>query len=656
MDMKRNWYDAHLEKFGKTALIRGMEQYEELYRRSLDAADAFWSEQAREYLTWFREWDFVLRQNVDEAKIEWFGGGLLNASYNCLDRHLDRLAEKVAYFWEGDDPGDTRTLTYGELHLAVNRFAALLKSLGIKKGDRIVLFMPMVVELPVAMLACARIGAIHCVVFSGYSAEYLANRAADCKARVIVTATGGSRGGKFVPLKPIVDQAIEINPQVENVLVFSRGGVDSRLHPGRDMSVDEALKDQSPSVIVEPEPMDAEDPLFITFASGAIGNPRALVHTHGGYLLWVAMTSRLVFDLRPDETFWCTSNIGWANGQGFSVYGPLLNGVSAVLFEGIPGHPDYGRYWKIVDKYRVNKFYTVPTVIRTLVREGKDDPDKYDLSSLRILGSAGEHMTAQTWEWLYQSVGREKCPIMDTWWQTESGGPMMTPLPGVGPIKPGSVSLPFFGVDPLILDLDTGEETQFPNQEGAFFIRRPWPGMARTIYGDHEAFKEAYFAPFGGMFITGDGARKDPDGFYVMTGRIDDVINVSGHRIGSWEIETCLVAHDAVAEAAAVGFPHPLKGEGIYVFITLSRGNIATEALKQELAEVLRLRIGPIATPDAIQWADALPRTRSGKILRRLLQKIAKGRIDDLGDLSTVANPEVVEALIRDRLGIPERH
>jgi acetyl-CoA synthetase len=581
---------------------------------------------------------------------------LLNASYNCLDRHLDLYAEKTAYFWQGDGPSESRKLTYRDLHDSVNRFAALLRALGVQKGDCILLFMPMIVELPVAMLACARIGAIHCVVFSGYSAEYLADRIADCKPRIIVTAGGAFRGGNLVSLKDHVDEALEKSPQVENVLVFDRAGIKPRLRPGRDILVDEALQEPSLPDFVEPEAMGAEDPLFIIFASAAIGNPRALVHTHGGYLLWVAMTARLVFDLRQDDIFWCTSDIGWANGHGFSVYGPLLNGVSAVLFEGIPDYPDYGRYWQIVERYSVNKFYTVPTPIRAMVQEGKHYPERYNLSSLRILGSAGEPMTMQTWEWLDQEVCKGKCPIMDTWWQTESGGPMMTPLPGVGPIKPGSVSLPFFGVEPLILDLDTSQPTKFPNQEGAFLIARPWPGMARTIYGDHEAFKEAYFAPFGGLFITGDGAKKDSDGFYVMTGRIDDVINVSGHRIGSWEIETALVNHEAVVEVAAVGFPHPVKGEGIYVFITLNPGCEATDALKHELAALLRRRIGPIASPDAIQWAEDLPKTRSGKILRRLLQKIAGGQINNLGDLSTVANPSLVDVLIRDRVGLPQEY
>jgi acetyl-CoA synthetase len=645
-------YGAHLDKFSKTAYVRTMEEYQKLYRSSLDDPDAYWSAQARQYLSWYKEWDFVARHDMDEAKVKWFCGGTLNASYNCVDRHLEKAGSKIAYYWEGDSPNESKAVTYRELFDSVNRFAAVLKSGGVGKGDPVVIYMPMTVDFPVAMLACARIGAIHCVVFSGYSSEYLARRIRDCGAKVVVTSDAGFRAGRLVPIKKSVDEARLLCPEIKKVIVFKRGERDLELDSDREIWAHEAAIDSGLPSFVEPEPMEAEDPLFILYASAAIGNPRGLVHTHGGYLLWAAMSARLVFDLGGDDIFWCTGDIGWINGHTFSVYGPLLNGATAVLFEGVPGYPDYGRYWEIVSKYRVSKFYTVPTVIRTLLQEGKNLPAKYDLSSLRILGSAGEPMTQDAWEWLYRDVGKERCPIMDTWWQTESGGPMMTPLPGVGPIKPGSVSLPFFGVEPVILDLDTGEETKFPGQEGAFFIRRPWPGMARTIYGDHEAFREAYFAPFGGLFITGDGAKRDADGFYWMTGRIDDVINISGHRIGAWEIETVLVGHESVAEAAAVGFPHPIKGEGIYVFITLNPETPSSDLLRERLIGLLRKKIGAIATPDAVQWADALPKTPSGKILRRLLQKIASGQVDDLGDMSTVADPAVIKALVRNRIGM----
>lgn len=646
------WYDAHLKKFHGTAYIRTMDEYERLYRRSLDDPDAFWSEQAREYLSWYKEWDFVLRHDVEEARVEWFGRGLLNASYNCLDRHLERIGNKIAYYWEGDNPGESKAVTYLDLYNSVNKFAAVLKSAGVRKGDPVIIYMPMTVELPVAMLACARIGAVHCVVFSGYSADYLANRIGDCLAKVVITSDAGYRAGILVPLKQRVDHARKLRQEVEKVIVFNRSGLDIELEPGKEIDAHEAMNDPALPSFVEPEPMDAEDPLFILYTSAAIGHPRGLVHTHGGYLLWVAMGVRLVFDLRDEDKFWCTGDIGWINGHGFSVYGPLLNGGTAVLFEGVPRYPDQGRYWQVISKYRVTKFCTAPTVIRTLLRDGGDLPPDHDLSSLQILGCAGERMTTDAWEWLYHAVGKGKCPIMDMWWQAESGGPMMTPLPGVGPIKAGSVSLPFFGVEPLILDLDTGEETRFPNQEGAFFIKKPWPGMARTIYSDHDAFREAYFAPFGGLFSTGDGAKRDADGFYRMTGRIDDVINVSGHRVGAWEIETALVAHPSVAEAAAVGFPHPVKGEGIYVFIILNTEAASLERLEGELTNLLKEKIGAIVAPDAVQFAGALPKTPSGKILRRLLQKIAAGNVDDLGDMSTVADPAGLEALIKNRIKI----
>ncbi|MBW1682634.1 MAG: acetate--CoA ligase [Deltaproteobacteria bacterium] len=645
------WYDAHLSEFGNTAYIRGLDQYSSMHRRSIDDPDGFWAEQARQYLSWDKEWDFVLDYDFEEGRIAWFGGGILNASANCLDRHLDRLGDKVAYFWEGDDPHDTRTVTFKDLYHQVNRFAAVLQKIGVRKSDRVIIYMPMIPELPVAMLSCARIGAVHSVVFGGFSAEALANRVKNCDAGVVITTDGGFRAGKKIPLKETVDQALKSCPDVGKVIVFDRAGLEPSMKPGRDIWWHEAVEDPDLPDRVDPEPMDAEDPLFILYTSGSTGAPKGLVHTHGGYLLYAAMTTRLVFDLKDDEVFWCTADIGWVTGHTYGVYGPLINGLTGVLFEGVPTYPDFDRYWDIVEKYRVNKFYTAPTVIRSLAKEGAGHVEKHDITSLKLLGSVGEPINPEAWRWYYRHVGRQWCPIMDTWWQTETGGHMLTPLPGVTPIKPGSCGLPFFGVDPVILD-ETGEEVRFPNQEGVLCIKRPWPGMARSVYGDHERFIETYFSQAPGMYFSGDGAKRDEDGYYWIIGRIDDVINVSGHRLGTAEIESALVLHDRVAEAAVVGFPHPVKGQGIYAFVTLNTGEAKSEDLKRELVGLVRKEIGPIATIDVVQWADALPKTRSGKIMRRILQKIAAGKTDELGDTSTIADPTVVEKLIAERVGV----
>ena len=645
-------YDAHLEEYQKIAYIKGMEEYQSLYKQSLEDADRFWAKQAREYLSWNKPWDFVLRYDPEQVKIEWFGGGVLNASYNCLDRHIDRLKDKVAYYWEGDNPEESRAVTYLDLYKLVNKIAALLKSKGVRKGDRVIIYMPMIVELPACMLACARIGAIHSVVFGGFSAAALANRIQDCEARVLITADGGFRAGKVVPLKKTVDEAIKDCPEVETVILFDRAGLNPQLDPSREIWWHEAVSDPKLPDIVPPEPMDAEDPLFILYTSGSTGKPKGVVHTHGGYLLYAAMTTRLVFDLKDDETFWCTADIGWVTGHTYGVYGPLINGFKSVLFEGVPSYPAYDRFWEIVAKYRVNKFYTAPTAIRAIAKEGSELVEKHDISSLKLLGSVGEPINPEAWRWYYHYVGRDWCPIMDTWWQTETGGHMLTPLPGIAPIKPGSCSFPFFGVDPVILDPDTGEEARYPDQEGVLCIRKPWPGIARTVYKDHERFKETYFSRVPGMYFTGDGAKKDEEGYYWITGRIDDVINVSGHRLGTAEIESALVLHSQVAEAAVVGFPHSLKGQGIYAFVTLNKDATKSEELKKELVQTVRSEIGPIATIDLVQWADVLPKTRSGKILRRLLQLIAAGNVDDLGDTSTIADPSILENLIKDRLGI----
>ncbi len=643
---ERKWYDAHLEEFQKIAYISSREQYDELYRQSIEDPDTFWSQEAEKYLSWERKWNFVLRYDFDQAKIEWFGGGVLNACYNCLDRHQEALKDRVAYHWEGDEPEETRTVTYGDLYAQVNKMAAVLKSRGVGKGDRVVIYMPMIVELPVAMLACARIGAIHSIVFGGFSAEALGNRIQDCEARMVITVNGGFRAGKTIPLKETVDKAMENCPHVDTVIVYDRTGERQDLETEREIWWHEAAADPDLPSYVAPESMDAEDPLFILYTSGSTGKPKGVVHTHGGYLLYASMTTRLVFDLKDDEIMWCTADIGWVTGHTYGVYGPLINGLTGVLFEGVPSYPDYGRYWAIVERYKVNKFYTAPTVVRSLAKEGENYVKRHDISSLKLLGSVGEPINPEAWRWYYHHVGRDWCPIMDTWWQTETGGHMITPLPGVAPIKPGSCSFPFFGVDPVILD-DTGEEAKYPDQEGVLCIRKPWPGMARTIYGNHERFRDTYFSQVQGMYFSGDGAKKDADGYYWIIGRIDDVINVSGHRLGTAEVESALVLHRNVAEAAVVGYPHPVKGQGIYAFVTLNTGVAKSDDLKKELITLVRTEIGPIATIDVLQWADGLPKTRSGKIMRRILQKIAAGKADQLGDISTIADPEVVATLVK---------
>jgi acetyl-CoA synthetase len=647
MDNHRNLYDAHLEDYRKVAYVPDRETYDAMYRRSIDDPEGFWAEQALQYLTWDRSWDFVLKHDFHEARIEWFGGGVLNATTNCLDRHLNTLRDKVAYYWEGDSPEERRTITFGELHEEVNRMAAVLKARDVGKGDRVVIYMPMIPELPVAMLACARIGAVHSVVFGGFSAEALGNRIQDCDAKMVITVDGGFRAGKSVPLKQNVDEALKSCPGVKTVLVFDRAGLKPVLDPSREVWWHEAVKDPSLPSHVDPEPMGAEDPLFILYTSGSTGKPKGVVHTHGGYLLYAAMTNRLTFDMKDDEVFWCTADIGWVTGHSYGVYGPLINGFTSVIYEGVPNYPGFDRYWEIVARYRVAKFYTAPTVIRALAKEGHEYVEKHDISCLKLLGSVGEPINPEAWRWYYHYVGRDWCPIMDTWWQTETGGHMLTPLPAVAPIKPGSCSFPFFGVDPVILD-DVGEPVKYPDQEGVLCIQRPWPGMARTVFGDHERFKETYFSQVPGMYFTGDGAKQDEDGYYWIIGRIDDVINVSGHRLGTAEIESALVLHAKVAEAAVVGFPHPVKGQGIYAFVTLNSGVAKSDDLKKELFALVRSEIGPIATIDVIHWADALPKTRSGKIMRRILQKIAAGKTDEIGDTSTIADPAVVDRLIQE--------
>jgi len=647
------WYDAHLPEFQKIAYINSMDEYQALYQRSIENPDGFWAEQADKYLAWGKKWDSVLKYDFEAAKIEWFGGGVLNAAYNCLDRHQDTLKEKTAFYWEGDNPAESKPITYGDLYDQVNRFAAVLKSKGVQKGDRVIIYMPMIVELPVAMLACARIGAIHSVVFGGFSAEALANRIQDCRAKLVITVDGGFRAGKAIPLKSTVDAALKNCPHVESVIVFKRADLKLDLDPAREVWWHDAVSDPDLPSYVSPEPMDAEDPLFILYTSGSTGKPKGVVHSHGGYLLHAAMTNRIVFDLKDDEIFWCTADIGWVTGHSYGVYGPLINGFTSILFEGVPSYPDYDRFWQIVAKYKVNKFYTAPTAIRALAKEGAGHVAKHDISSLKLLGTVGEPINPEAWRWYFHYVGRDGCPIMDTWWQTETGGHMLTPLPGVSPVKPGSCSFPFFGVDPVILD-DTGEPVKYPNQEGYLCIRKPWPGMARTLYGDHERFIETYFSKVPGMYFTGDGAKKDEDGYFWIIGRIDDVINVSGHRLGTAEVESALVLHEDVAEAAVVGYPHSIKGQGIYAFVTLNTGVSKTDELKKEMVQLVRSEIGPIATIDILQWSDGLPKTRSGKIMRRILKKIVADETEDLGDLSTIADPTVIDDLIDESKRLKE--
>lgn len=642
-------YDAHLPAFEKIAFVSGLEEYKDLYARSLDDPEGFWGEQADFYLTWDKKWDAVLSCDFSEAEIEWFGGGRINATRNCLDRHVDAIGEKIAYYWEGDDPDETRTVTYKELYSQVNRFAEVLKSRGIKKGDRVIIYMPMIVELAVAMLACVRIGAIHSVVFAGFSADAIANRVKDSGARTVITSDGGYRSGKTIPIKANVDKALEKCPGVETVIVYKRTNAAIVLDPEKEVWWHEAMEKVPADAYVEPESMDSEDPLFILYTSGSTGKPKGVVHTHGGYLLYTAMTTKLVFDLKADDVFWCTADIGWITGHSYIVYGPLINGLTNVMFEGVPSYPDFDRFWAVVEKYRVNKFYTAPTAIRALAREGDHHVQKHDLSFLTLIGTVGEPINPEAWRWYYHKVGGGRCPVIDTWWQTETGGHMLTPLPGVGANKPGSCQFPFFGIDPVIID-DTGQPVRFPGEEGLLCIRKPWPGMARTVYGDHERFRETYFSQAPGMYFTGDAAKCDEDGYYWIIGRIDDVLNVSGHRLGTAELESALVLHKDVSEAAVVGFPHDIKGQGIYSFVILKAGADPSEALQKELIAQVRSEIGPIATPDVIQFTDGLPKTRSGKIMRRILKKIAAGKTDELGDTSTIADETVIERLIKNRV------
>ncbi|MBW2324788.1 MAG: acetate--CoA ligase, partial [Deltaproteobacteria bacterium] len=633
--------------FQEIAYIKSYEEYETLYQKSMDDPEAFWAEQAEKYITWGKPWDFVLRADFEEARFEWFGGGVLNASYNCLDRHLPESKDKVAFYWEGDNPDESEQITYQGLYERVNKLAALLQFKGVKKGDRVIVYLPMIIALPVSLLACARIGAIHCAVFDRLGAEALARRIQDCAAKTVITADGGYRAGKWFQLKHNVDKALKRCPGVETVIVYNRSGSKLELNSKNELEWQEAVDDPGLPGYVPPEPMDAEDPLFILHTSGSTGRPKGMVHTHGGYLVYAAMTTKIVFDLKQDEKFWCTASINWITGHTYTVYGPLLNGLTNLLFEGVLFYPDYERYWQIVEKYRVDKLYTTPNVIRVLARETGDIAGKYDVSSIKLIGTVGEPISPETWRWCYHNFGRSWAPIIDTWWQTETGGHMITPLPGITALKPGSCALPFFGVDPVILDLNTGQEVQFPGQEGALFIRKPWPGMARTVYKNHYQFKEAYFSLVPNLFFTGDEAKIDEDGYYWLLGRFDDVITISNHRLGTVEIESVLIQHDRVAEAAVVGVSDPTEEQVIWAFVALNTGTAKSDKLKQELIDLVHEKIGMFATIDVIKWVNSLPKTLSGKILHRLLHKIALGQVDQLGDTSTLADPLAIEEIIR---------
>jgi acetyl-CoA synthetase len=630
----------------KGAYIKSLDEYRELYERSVNDPESFWGEMAAQ-IEWEKRWDKVCVDDFAQAKHEWFVGGKLNVSYNCLDRHLTTYRKnKVAFIWEGDN-GDSRTISYQQLHHEVCRLSNVLRARGVKKGDRVALYLPMIPELPVSMLACARIGAIHNVVFGGFSSEALKERILDSGAKLLICSDGYYRGGRVIRSKDIADVAVAGCPEIKNVIVVNRAEIDVDMTAGRDhWWHDEMLAEGSPPYCV-PETMDAEDPLFILYTSGSTGKPKGVVHSQAGYLLYALQTFKWVFDVKDEDTYWCTADIGWITGHSYIVYGPLACGATSLIFEGIPSYPSPDRFWDIIEKHKVNIFYTAPTALRSLMREGNDWVDKHDLSSLRLLGSVGEPINPEAWMWYYNTVGRGRCPIMDTWWQTETGGIVISPLPGAVPLKPGSATVPFPGIVPAVLRED-GAPARV-NEGGYLVIRRPWPGLMRRVWGDPKRFRNSYFLHFPGVYMTGDSARVDGDGYYWLMGRIDDVIKVSGHRIGTAEVESALVSHPSVAEAAVVGIPHEIKGQGIYAFVTLKAGVDKTESLKKELVAHVRKEIGPIASPDEIQFADALPKTRSGKIMRRILSKIATKDAANLGDTSTLADPSVVDMLVRGR-------
>ncbi len=644
MSSNQKFYPSN--EFSENAHFSSMEQYEKLYQESIKDPSGFWTKQA-ERLHWYKKWDDVVDFDFVDANIKWFSGGKLNVSYNCLDRHVEAgFGDRTAIIWEGNDPAEDKTFSYSELLAEVEKFANVLKDNGIQKGDRVCIYMQMVPQLPIAMLACARIGAVHSIVFGAFSSDSLRDRINDSSCKMLITQDTGVRGKKLdIPMKVNADKACAETPSIEVVVVVQRTGAEVNMEEGRDIWWHDGMEkahDHCP-----PEEMDAEDPLFILYTSGSTGKPKGVLHTTGGYLVYTSLTHEKIFDYHEDDVYWCTADIGWVTGHSYIVYGPLANRAISVMFEGVPTYPDMGRFWQIVDKHKINLFYTAPTAIRALMRHGDRWPNEHDLSSLRLLGTVGEPIKEPEWMWYHSVIGSENCPIVDTWWQTETGGILITPLPGAIPTKPGSATLPFFGVEPVILN-QQGDELEGAT-EGLLAIKSAWPGMMRTLYGDHERFRQTYFAAFPGYYLTGDGAKRDEDGYYWITGRVDDVLNVSGHRIGSAEVEGAIGKADGVAEAAVVGYPHDIKGQGIYAYVTLMSGLEPDDELTAAIVKTVRAEIGPHASPDKIQFTDGLPKTRSGKIMRRILRKIAEGEVDKLGDTSTLADPSVVEDLVEGR-------
>ena len=621
-------------------------RYRSLYQQSIAQPETFWAEQATQFLEWSKPWQQVMHFDYPAGIIRWFDGAELNVSVNCLDRHLPQRAEQTAIIWEGDDPKQAQKITYAQLHEQVCKFANVLKAYGVQKGDRVCIYLPMIPEAAVIILACTRIGAVHSIVFGGFSADALRDRILDADCQIVICADEGRRGGKTLPVKYNADKAVQQCPGLRHVIVVQSTANPVEWHPERDVWYHQAMAEASSSCPAEP--MGAEDPLFILYTSGSTGKPKGVLHTTGGYLLYAAMTHKYVFDYHDGDIYWCTADIGWVTGHSYVIYGPLCNGATTLMFEGVPTYPAADRFWQVIDKHQVNIFYTAPTAIRALMAQGNEWVQHTSRSSLRILGSVGEPINPEAWEWYYHIVGEQRCPIVDTWWQTETGGIMITPLAGAIDLKPGSATLPFFGIQPEILD-NQGQILTGP-AEGILVISRSWPGQARTIYGDHQRFVDTYFKNYPGYYFAGDGAKRDEDGYYWITGRVDDVINVSGHRLGTAEIESALVLHEHVAEAAVVGYPHPIKGQGIYAYVTLNAGIEATESLRQELVALVRAEIGAIANPDIIQWAPSLPKTRSGKIMRRILRKVAANELDSLGDTSTLADPSVVTDIISHRM------
>ena len=630
------------------AHISSIEEYNEIYKHSIDNPEKFWSEQA-ERISWFKKWDKTWEWNFNKAEVKWFEGAKLNASYNCIDRHVEEgYGKKSALIWEGNDPSETKTYTYDDLLEEVQLAANALKNLGVKKGDRVCIYMQMIPELAISVLACARIGAVHSVVFGAFAPDSLEARINDSKCKVLITQDTGVRGTKDdIPMKLNGDIATKKTPSIEKVLVVKRTGSPVEMDQKRDVWWHDAI--YSADKICVPEEMDAEDPLFILYTSGSTGKPKGVMHTTGGYMVYTATTHHYIFDYHPDEVYWCTADIGWITGHSYIIYGPMANRATTMMFEGVPNYPDYGRFWEIIEKHKVNKFYTAPTALRALMKEGNKWPNNYNLESLKILGTVGEPIKEPEWLWYHKIIGKERCPIVDTWWQTETGGIMIAPLPAVTPTKPGSATLPFFGIIPELLD-DEGNVLEGNNVEGNLVMQRPWPGMMRTVYGDHQRFFETYFEKFPGKYFSGDGCKRDEDGYYWITGRVDDVIIVSGHNLGTAEIEGSIGGHPDVAEAAVVGYPHEIKGNAIYAFVTLRTGHEVTENTKSDIIKRVRADIGPHASPGKIQFTEGLPKTRSGKIMRRILRSIASGNIDNMGDISTLADPSVVSSLVDERI------